>query len=131
MTTPAMICWTIYRAVATPIVHHWHRVAHPSVGKLVRHLIRHHAHIGHPEARAVWNAIRVCLSLGALLLAAPPVLRLLPPTANVPASAPRSVLQAPTPVPEPSTVVLLAGAVLGMLVVRAWQSHPKRGKEGL
>jgi hypothetical protein len=123
VTTPATICWTIYRAVAAPIVHHWHRVAHHvphvgSIGKAARHAIRHTTHIGHPEARAVWNAIRVCLSLGALLLATPPIIRLLPPTANAPASAPRSVLQAPVAVPEPGSLGLLAGAVLGLLVVR-------------
>ena len=106
------VCWTVYRLVVHPTA----RVAHhiPRTGKLVRHWIRHNTpHVSHPEARAVWNALRVCLSVGALLLGGPPLVRLV-----VPATPPVSVPQAPVAVPEPSTLGLLAGAVLGVLVAR-------------
>lgn len=99
-------CWTALRAVAT---HAHHRaVHHAPVGKVVRHWIRHHTpHVGHDEARAVWNVVRVCLGVGALLLAGLPIVRQVVPA-----------LQGPVSVPEPSTLALLAGGLLIWALVR-------------
>lgn len=100
-------CYVVIRHVSVVVAHG---------AKAVRHVIRHRSghRISHRAARTILRATLVCVPLGgAVGLILPPVIGRLGHAAS---TAPNGMT--PVPIPEPSTLWLLAAAVAGLAVIR-------------